>query len=67
MATTENIPTLKINYLTQAQYDTALANNQINSNELYFTPQLPLVRWGISLPASGDFEGQLFVLTTEDL
>lgn len=38
MATTENLSTLKINYLTQAQYDTALANNQINANQLYFTP-----------------------------
>ena len=38
MATTTNLDTLKINYLTQAQYDTALANNQINSNQLYFTP-----------------------------
>ena len=35
--TTTNIPTLKINYLTKAQYDTALANNEINENELYFT------------------------------
>ena len=38
MPTTTNLQTLKINYLTQAQYDTALANNQINDNELYFTP-----------------------------
>ena len=38
MATTTNVSPLKINYLTQAQYDTALANNQINANELYFTP-----------------------------
>lgn len=38
MATTTTIPVLKINYLTQAQYDTALANNQIDSNQLYFTP-----------------------------
>ena len=38
MATTINLDTLKINYLTQAQYDTALNNNQINSNQLYFTP-----------------------------
>ena len=38
MATTTDLTTLKINYLTQAQYDTALANNQINANELYFTP-----------------------------
>ena len=36
--TTTNVDTLKINYLTQAMYDDALANNQINENELYFTP-----------------------------
>lgn len=41
MPTTTNLTTLKINYLTQAQYDDALANNQINSDELYFTPQAP--------------------------
>ena len=39
MATTTNLTTLKINYLTQEQYDTALANSQINANELYFTPE----------------------------
>ena len=38
MATTTDLSTLKINYLTQAQYDNALANNQINANELYLTP-----------------------------
>lgn len=41
MATTTNLDTLKINYLTQSQYDTALANSQINTNELYFTPGVP--------------------------
>ena len=38
MSTTTNLSTLKINYLTQEQYDTALGNNQINENELYLTP-----------------------------
>lgn len=38
MSTTTNLSTLKINYLTQAQYDEALANSQINEDELYFTP-----------------------------
>ena len=38
MASTQNLTELKINYLTQEQYNTALANGQINSNELYFTP-----------------------------
>ena len=38
MSTTTNLSTLKINYLTQSQYDTALGNNQINENEIYLTP-----------------------------
>lgn len=38
MSTTTDLSTLKINYLTQAQYDTALANDEINENELYMTP-----------------------------
>lgn len=38
MASTQNLSELKINYLTQEQYNTALANGQINSDELYFTP-----------------------------
>lgn len=38
MATTTNLSTLKINYLTQAQYDAALTNSQINADELYMTP-----------------------------
>lgn len=38
---TTDITTLKINYLTQEMYDAALANNQINENELYVTPNEP--------------------------
>lgn len=38
MSTTTNLTNLIINYLTQAQYDEALANNTINENQLYFTP-----------------------------
>lgn len=34
----ENLSTLKINKLTQEQYDIALVNNKINENEFYFTP-----------------------------
>ena len=37
MAITD-LETLTINYLTQAQYDEAVANNQINNNEIYLTP-----------------------------
>lgn len=36
--TTTNLETLKINYLTQQMYEDALENNEINENELYFTP-----------------------------
>lgn len=39
MSTTTDLSTLKINYLTQEQYDTALANGEINANEFYITPQ----------------------------
>ena len=35
---TENLTTLKINQLTQAQYEAALAAGTINENELYATP-----------------------------
>ena len=38
MSTTTDLSTLKINYLTQAQYDEALEGGDINQNELYFTP-----------------------------
>lgn len=38
MATVTNLTELNINYLTQAQYDTALANDEISENEIYFTP-----------------------------
>lgn len=38
MSTTTNLNTLKINYLTQAQYDAAEQGGTINENELYLTP-----------------------------
>lgn len=37
MSSTVNLDTLQINYLTQAQYDAALENDQLNANEIYFT------------------------------
>lgn len=41
MAATETLVNeLKINYLTEEQYQTALTNNQINENEIYMTPTL---------------------------
>jgi hypothetical protein len=38
MATTKDLTTLKINYLSKTQYTDALSNNQINEDELYLTP-----------------------------
>lgn len=38
MPTITNLPQLKINYLTQAQYDAAIANDEIDEDQLYFTP-----------------------------
>ena len=35
---TENLTTLKINQLTKAQYEAALAAGTVNENELYATP-----------------------------
>lgn len=52
MATTTDLTTLKINYLTQAQYDTALANSQISDDELYLTPAETLA----AVATSGSYE-----------
>ena len=38
MSTTTDLTTLKINYLTQAQYDAAVSGGTIEENELYLTP-----------------------------
>lgn len=43
MSTTTGLETLKINYLTQAQYNTASQNGEINENELYMTPDNGIV------------------------
>ena len=43
MSTTTDLNVLKINYLSQAQYDEALENDEIDDNELYLTPALALV------------------------
>ena len=39
MSTTTDLNTLKINYLTQAQYDAAVNGGTINENEIYMTPK----------------------------
>ena len=36
--TETTISELKINYLTEEQYSNALANGEINENEIYMTP-----------------------------
>ena len=38
MSTTTDLTTLKINYLTQAQYDAAITGGTINDDEIYMTP-----------------------------
>ena len=38
MATTTNLNSLVINYLTQAQYDAAAEGGTLNENQLYLTP-----------------------------
>ena len=38
MSSTTNLSTLKINYLTDEQYQAALSSNLLNENELYLTP-----------------------------
>ena len=38
MATTTNLSSLVINYLTQAQYDAAAQANTLDENQLYLTP-----------------------------
>jgi hypothetical protein len=42
---TENLSTLKINKLSQEQYDKALAEGKINPNEIYLTPDEPPIRY----------------------
>lgn len=44
MSTTTDLSTLKINYLTKSQYDTAKAQGLIELNEIYMTPEDSLLR-----------------------
>lgn len=50
---TEDLSTLKINKLTQAQYDKALKEGRINENELYLTPDNVGVN---GLPENAEFK-----------
>lgn len=56
--TTTDLTTLKINYLTQAMFENALGNDEINDNELYLTPNdsVPLnvqITTSITMPGNG--------------
>ena len=44
MSTTTDLTTLKINYLTQSQYEEALDSNTIGANEIYMTPAADFTR-----------------------
>lgn len=50
MSTTTDLTTLKINYLTQAQYDAAVSGGTINANELYMTPGPTIPTASSSIP-----------------
>ena len=58
MSTTTDLATLKINYLTQQQYEDALEDGLIEDNELYFTDYASLV----SVAIQADYDS-----TTQDL
>lgn len=55
MATTTNLDTLTINYLTQAQFDAAVSGGTIDANQLYFTPDASItgVTAGTGLSGGG--------------
>ena len=67
MSTTTNLTTLKINYLTQAQYNTALVNDEINENEIYMTPAsseaaiAQSVNYTTTIPTAANLSGLKFV------
>lgn len=54
MSTTTNLSTLKINYLTQAQYDEAYSAGTINDDELYFTPATTATTTSAGLMSAAD-------------
>lgn len=58
MATTTDLQSLKINYLTQEQYDTALNSGQINANELYCVSS-DIVNIGSWILDANSLEGHL--------
>lgn len=55
MATTTNLSTLTINYLTQAQFDAAVSGGTIDANQIYLTPDTSItgVTAGTGLTGGG--------------
>lgn len=53
MSTTTKLDTLKINYLTQAQYDAEVSGGTIDENALYLTPDSGAVTEVIDQGSSG--------------
>ena len=60
--TVENLSTLKINYLTQEQYDAAVSSGIIQENELYLTP----TSGEQSALPSGGLMGQVLAKSSDD-
>jgi hypothetical protein len=66
---TENLSTLKIHKLTQAQYDRELASGNIDGNSIYLTPDeldITLTQSGVAADAKavGDAIAELAQMTT---
>lgn len=68
MSSTTNLSTLKINYLTQAQYAEAAENEQLRDNELYMTPgdTTECVEYTSTAPTEPNPIGLKFVVLDEE-
>lgn len=53
MSTTTDLETLKINYLSQQQYNDALEGGTLNANEIYMTPAIEATQIVHMIPANG--------------
>ena len=56
MSSITDLSTLKINYLTNAQYEAALTSNLLNPNELYLTPATPNIYCGSATPSDPNID-----------
>lgn len=63
---TENLSTLKINKLTQAQYDRELEAGNIDENALYLTPDETTPKTELVLNSSTEGSAKQFKLTIGD-